>query len=79
MAPNDNFISRAVQNGVAAAGGFAGGIVDSAGRSVQGAGRGVGNRCPPPQYNIPFFSSSFLLLLALDLKDNYVFNRGLVC
>lgn len=44
MAPNDNFISRAVNNGVATAGGYAGGAVDAAGKSVSGAGRGVGNR-----------------------------------
>ena len=44
MTSNDNFISRAVQNGVASAGNFAGGIIDSAGRGVQGAGSGVGTR-----------------------------------
>lgn len=44
MAPNDNFISRTVQNGVATAGGYAGGVVDAAGKSVSGAGRNVGNR-----------------------------------
>lgn len=44
MPPNDNFISRTIQSGVAAAGNFAGGVVDSAGRSVQGAGQGVGSR-----------------------------------
>ena len=44
MAPNDNFISRAVQNGVATAGGYAGGVVDAAGKGVSGAGRNVGNR-----------------------------------
>lgn len=44
MAPNDNFISRAVNNGVATAGSYAGGVVDAAGKSVSGAGRGVGDR-----------------------------------
>ncbi len=44
MAPNDNFIQRAVNNGVATAGGYAGGVVDAAGKSVSGAGRNVGNR-----------------------------------
>ena len=44
MASNDNFISRTVQNGVATAGGYAGGVVDAAGKSVSGAGRNVGNR-----------------------------------
>ena len=44
MSSNDNFISRAVQNGVATAGGYAGGVVDAAGKSVSGAGRNVGNR-----------------------------------
>ncbi|KAL2054408.1 hypothetical protein ABVK25_005156 [Lepraria finkii] len=43
MASNDNFISRTVQNGVATAGGYAGGVVDAAGKSVSGAGRNVGN------------------------------------
>lgn len=45
MSSNDNFISRTVQNGVATAGGYAGGVVDAAGKSVSGAGRNVGNRC----------------------------------
>jgi len=44
MAPNDNFISKAVQDGVASAGSMAGGVVDSAGKSVTGAGQGVGKR-----------------------------------
>ena len=44
MSSNDNFISRAVQNGVATAGGYAGGMVDAAGKSVSGAGRNVGDR-----------------------------------
>ena len=44
MSSNDNFISRAVQSGVATAGGYAGGVVDAAGKSVSGAGRNVGNR-----------------------------------
>lgn len=44
MSSNDNFISRAVQNGVATAGGYAGGVVDAAGKSVSGTGRNVGNR-----------------------------------
>ncbi len=44
MSSNDNFVSRAVQNGVATAGGYAGGVVDAAGKSVSGAGRNVGNR-----------------------------------
>ena len=44
MAPNDNFIQRAVNNGVATAGDYAGGAVDAAGKSVSGAGRNMGNR-----------------------------------
>ena len=44
MAPNDNWISKTVQSGVASAGSMAGGVVDSAGKSVEGAGKGVGNR-----------------------------------
>ena len=44
MAPNDNWISKTVQRGVASAGSMAGGVVDSAGKSVEGAGKGVGNR-----------------------------------
>ena len=44
MSSNDNFISRAVQNGVSTAGGYAGGLVDAAGKSVSGAGRNVGDR-----------------------------------
>lgn len=56
MAPNDNFISRGIQSGVSAVGGFAGGVVDSAGKTVQNSGRDVGNRfafpasivCPLP-------------------------------
>ena len=44
MSSNDNFISRAVQNGVSTAGGYAGGVVDAAGKSVSGAGRNVGDR-----------------------------------
>lgn len=44
MAPNDNFIQRAVNDTVAGAGSYAGGIVDSAGKTVSGAGRNVGNR-----------------------------------
>lgn len=43
MASNDNFISKAVQNGVSSAGNYAGGVVDSAGKSVAGAGRGLGD------------------------------------
>ena len=45
MSSNDNFISRAVQAGVSTAGGYAGGVVDAAGKSVSGAGRNVGDRC----------------------------------
>lgn len=48
MAPNDNFISRGIQSGVAAAGSFAGGVVDSAGKTVQSTGRGVGNSFVSP-------------------------------
>lgn len=44
MPSNDNFISRTVQSGVATAGGYAGGVVDVAGKSVSGAGRNMGNR-----------------------------------
>ena len=44
MSSNDNFISHAVQSGVATAGGYAGGVVDAVGKSVSGAGRNVGNR-----------------------------------
>ena len=44
MSSNDNFVSRAVQNGVATAGGYAGGVVDAAGKSISSAGRNVGNR-----------------------------------
>lgn len=44
MAPNDNFIQRGVDNAVASAGSYAGGVVDAAGKSVSGAGRNVGNR-----------------------------------
>ena len=44
MAPNDNFIQRAVNNGVATAGDYAGGVVDAAGKGVSGAGRNVGSR-----------------------------------
>lgn len=59
MAPNDNFISRGIQSGVAAAGSFAGGVVDSAGKTVQNTGRGVGNSfvCPNLQLQ-PFILPS---------------------
>lgn len=50
MAPNDNFISRGIQSGVAAAGSFAGGVVDSAGKTVQNSGRGIGNSFVSPEY-----------------------------
>lgn len=45
---NDNFISKAVSDGVSSAGNLAGGLVDSAGQSVSGAGRGVGDRSVSP-------------------------------
>lgn len=51
MPPNDNPISRAVNSGIATAGNYAGGAVDAAGKSVSGAGRGVGKRYHPR----PFF------------------------
>ena len=41
--PEQNFINRYVSNAIAGAGNLAGGIVDSAGKSVQGVGRNVGN------------------------------------
>ena len=44
MAPNDNFIQRAVNNGVASAGNYAGSVVDAAGKGVSNAGRNAGNR-----------------------------------
>ena len=44
MAPNDNFVQRAVNNGVATAGSYAGGVVDAAGKGVSSAGLSVGNR-----------------------------------
>ena len=54
MASNDNFISRTVQNGVAAAGGYAGGVFDAAGKSVSGAGRNFGNRYAVKLYHFSF-------------------------
>ena len=44
MAPSDNFIQRAVNNGVATAGDYAGGVVDAAGKSVSSTGQNVGSR-----------------------------------
>lgn len=41
---DQGWISNTVQSGVSAAGGFAGGVVDSAGQTVTGAGRSVGER-----------------------------------
>lgn len=58
MAPNDNFISRTVQNGVATAGGYAGGVVDAAGKSVSGVGRNVGNRSASLEARVQFRISS---------------------
>lgn len=44
MAPNDNFIQRAVNNGVATAGTYAGDAVNAAGKTVSAAGRNAGDR-----------------------------------
>lgn len=60
MAPNENFIQRAVNNGVAIAGGYAGGVVDVVGKSVSGAGRNVGNRLLSPLSLSPFHSTENL-------------------
>lgn len=57
MAPNDNFIQRAVNNGVATAGGYAGGVVDAAGKGVSGAGRNVGNRYAPT--HLPYLPATY--------------------
>ncbi|MCJ1279588.1 hypothetical protein MMC21_007412 [Puttea exsequens] len=43
MAPNENIISRTINNGVSSAGGYAGGVVDAAGKSVSNAGRNAGD------------------------------------
>ena len=42
--PQDNWISRSIQNGVASVGSVAGSIVYSFGNGVTAAGRGVGGR-----------------------------------
>ncbi len=46
---NDNWVSKTAQSYVASAGSMAGNVVDSAGKTVEGAGRGVGQR-----YHSPF-------------------------
>ena len=42
--PEQNWLNRQVQNGVAGVGKFAGNAVTTVGNGVSGAGRGVGNR-----------------------------------
>jgi len=47
---NDNWVSKTAQSYVASAGSMAGNLVDSAGKTVEGAGRGVGQRYLSPFY-----------------------------
>lgn len=43
MAPNDNFITRNINAGIASAGSAAGSLVDGGGKSIQTSGRGLGD------------------------------------
>lgn len=43
MPPNDSFISRKINAGVASAGNAAGSLVDGGGKSIQTSGRGLGD------------------------------------
>ena len=42
MPPNENFITRNINAGIASAGGAAGSLIDGGGKSIQTSGRGLG-------------------------------------
>ena len=48
MAPNDSWLTRAMNAATAGIGNFAGGIVNAVGNGVAGAGRGAGTRYGDP-------------------------------